>query len=101
MDFQSRELYRHTVAHYAEHSDCSEQEIAKLAMDLARESQSTTGERDPRVTWRKSHVGYYLVGEGADVLRRARGRTASLGRTVAGISCDGIRRSSIWAGLSC
>ncbi len=39
MDFQSRELYRHTVAHYAEHSDCTELEIAKLAIDMAQQAQ--------------------------------------------------------------
>ena len=49
MDFQSRELYRHTVAHFAEHSDCSELEIAQLALDLARESQK---HRDRIHVWR-------------------------------------------------
>ena len=38
MDFQSRELYRHTVTHFAEHSDCSELEIAQHAIDLTNES---------------------------------------------------------------
>ncbi len=45
MDFASRELYRHTVAHFAAHSDCSELEIAQLAIDLA---QRATKEHEPR-----------------------------------------------------
>ena len=36
MDFASRELYRHTVAHFADHSDCSELEIAQIAIDLSQ-----------------------------------------------------------------
>ncbi len=59
MDFQSRELYRHTVAHFAEHSDCSELEIAQQAIELTRESVKHPP-IDPRLAWRKSHVGYYL-----------------------------------------
>ncbi len=72
MDFQSRELYRHTVAHFAEHSDCSELEIAHLALDLAAESTRHPA-ADPRLAWRKSHVGYYLIGEGAKQLRTRAG----------------------------
>ena len=72
MDFQSRELYRHTVTHFAEHSDCSELEIAQLALDLAKDSQCSLP-ADPRLAWRKSHVGYYLIGEGAEHLRRRAG----------------------------
>ncbi len=39
MDYASREIYRNTVAEYAQHSDCSELEIAQLALRLAIESQ--------------------------------------------------------------
>ncbi len=72
MDFQSRELYRRSVAHFAEHSDCSESEIAQLALDLARDSKNYRV-RDSRLALRKSHVGYYLIGEGEDELRRRAG----------------------------
>jgi len=72
MDFPSRELYRYTVAHYAEHSDCSELEIAQLALDMARESARLLA-GDRRLMWRKSHVGFYLVGEGARQLRARAG----------------------------
>ncbi len=72
MDFQSRELYRHTVADFAEHSDCSELEIAQQALELAEESMRHPA-HDPRLAWRKSHVGYYLIGEGARQLRARAG----------------------------
>jgi len=72
MDFPSRELYRHTVTHFAEHSDCSELEIAHLALDLAEES-TRHPPADPRLVSRKSHVGYYLIGEGAKQLRTRAG----------------------------
>ncbi len=81
MDFQSRELYRHTVAHFAEHSDCSELEIAQHAIDLTRESVQTPP-ADPRLAWRKSHVGYYLIGEGAQQLRRRAGVRLPIGERV-------------------
>ena len=68
MDFQSREFYRHTMTHFAEHSDCSELEIAQLAVEMAVESTKHPA-GDPRLAWRKSHVGYYLIGEGAKSLR--------------------------------
>jgi cyclic beta-1,2-glucan synthetase len=81
MDFQSRELYRHTVAHFAQHSDCSEIEIARLALNLARESGNHRGP-DSRLVLRKSHVGYYLIGEGADELRRRAGVRLPFGERV-------------------
>jgi hypothetical protein len=81
MDFPSRELYRHTVTHYAEHSDCSELEIAHLALDLAEES-TRHPPADPRLAWRKSHVGYYLIGEGAKQLRTRAGVRLPFGESV-------------------
>ncbi len=72
MDFQSREFYRHTITHFAEHSDCSELEIAQLAIEMAVESTRHPA-GDMRLAWRKSHVGYYLIGEGAKALRARAG----------------------------
>jgi hypothetical protein len=72
MDYQSREMYRQTVAHFAEHSDCSEVEIAHAALELAEEAQQHPP-ADPRLAWRKSHVGYYLIGEGRRHLRARSG----------------------------
>ena len=50
MDFASRELYRHTVAHFADHSDCSELEIAQIAIDLSAASRQGTS--TPILGWR-------------------------------------------------
>ncbi|HUI84713.1 MAG TPA: hypothetical protein VL240_10840, partial [Candidatus Binatia bacterium] len=81
MDFQTRELYRHTVEHYAEHSDCSELEIAELSLALAQEVSRHPG-GDSRLAWRKSHVGYYLIGEGAKQLRARAGVRLPFGERV-------------------
>jgi len=81
MDYASRELYRHIVAEYAEHSGCSELEIAQLALQLANEALARP-HRDPRLAWRVSHVGYYLVAEGAEELRGRAGVRLSLGRRI-------------------
>jgi cyclic beta-1,2-glucan synthetase len=80
-DFQSREMYRHTVAHFAEHSDCTELEIAKFAVEMATESTQHPPP-DPRLAWRKSHVGYYLIGEGARHLRARAGVRLPFGESV-------------------
>ncbi len=82
-DFATRELYRQTVARFAEHSDCSEVEIAQLALKLAQESHKNK-HRDFRVTWRQGHVGYYLIGEGVERLQREAGVRVPLGERIQG-----------------
>ena len=37
MDFESRQLYRKRIAFIARHSDCTETEVAQVALDLARD----------------------------------------------------------------
>ena len=69
MDPESREMYRGAVVGLAKHSDLSELEIAELAVSLARESQRVR-EDDPVLAHRRAHVGYYLIAEGQEVLRR-------------------------------
>jgi cyclic beta-1,2-glucan synthetase len=63
MDFDSRDLYRRQLIAVAEHSDFTETEVAIEVLALAREAQQRE-ETDPRVAQRRSHVGYYLLGEG-------------------------------------
>ena len=63
MEFESRELYRKRIAFVARFSDCSEPQVAQIALDLAREATSRNGE-DPRMHLRRTHVGYYLVDKG-------------------------------------
>jgi len=63
MDFESREFYRERIAFIARHSDSSESEVAKIALDLARSAANhPVGEY--RVQRRRTHVGYYIAGGG-------------------------------------
>ena len=72
MDAESREMYRQTVVKLAQFSDYSEAEIAETAVALARESRRSP-DPDPRMATRRSHVGYYLVAEGRELLTRRAG----------------------------
>jgi len=74
MDFESRDLYRNKLVGIAEHSDCSEMEVARQALALAREAQQRK-HTDPRLALRSSHVGYYLIGEGTTLLHQRVGFT--------------------------
>ena len=67
MDLQSRNSYRERVAQIAKRSDQSEMEVARHALTLARQAQKREY-RDPRIAERESHIGYYLVGGGKNVL---------------------------------
>src|SRR5260221_3842040 len=69
MDYESRELCRTKLANIAEHSDCSEMEVASEALALARQGAKQAN-HDPRVTLRNSHVGCYLLAEGLPLLAR-------------------------------
>ncbi|MGB7437878.1 MAG: glucoamylase family protein [Candidatus Acidiferrum sp.] len=75
MDPESRGLYCNALAELAAHSPRTEQEIARTAVQLAREPHLASTERAEE---RRSHVGYYLIGEGKSALKRAIGYKASL-----------------------
>lgn len=67
MDFDSREHYRKRVAELARHSNCSETQVAAIALELARlAQQDKVG--DPRVYLRRAHIGYYLINRGLPAL---------------------------------
>src|SRR5271169_441965 len=72
MEPTSRDLYRNEVANIAEYSDMSEEEVARAALELAQSARQSQ-HRDRRLAERLSHVGYYLVAEGADALRQKAG----------------------------
>jgi cyclic beta-1,2-glucan synthetase len=79
MDAQSREMYRKSVAELGKHSGFEETEVAREAIALA----AAADERHPfdtRVRDRESHVGFYLIDAGLDVLRRRIGHRTPLGR---------------------
>jgi cyclic beta-1,2-glucan glucanotransferase len=68
MDSDSRGVYRNAVVDLAGHSPKSEQDIARTAVELAEAPQSVSSERARE---RRSHIGYYLLGEGKAELKRA------------------------------
>jgi cyclic beta-1,2-glucan synthetase len=67
MDIESRSLYRERIAKIASRSDRTEMEVAAEALKLAREAQKRNFP-DPRIGLRESHVGYYLIAEGSEIL---------------------------------
>jgi len=74
MDLETRDLYRNKIVEIAEYSDFSEMEVASEALRLAREAQQRR-ETDPRAALRCSHIGYYLLAEGATSLHQRVGYT--------------------------
>ncbi len=59
MDFYTRDSYRHVVERIAKNSNLAENEVARIAIGLAKESAAKDAADE-----RKAHVGYYLVGKG-------------------------------------
>ena len=67
MDLDTRNSYRERVAQVAKRSDLNEMQVAKAALKLAEKAKARGGS-DPRIAERESHIGYYLVSDGADML---------------------------------
>ena len=68
MDFATRDCYRHVVEDIAKQSPLSEHEVARRAIQLARDRIAHIGGDD-----RTAHVGYYLIDRGRSLLERAVG----------------------------
>ncbi len=66
MDFATRDRYRHVVEKIAKSSRLSEGEVARKAIQLAREGAARKGSDD-----RAAHVGFYLIDKGLPQLERA------------------------------
>jgi cyclic beta-1,2-glucan synthetase len=69
MDFESRDLYRNHLSNIAEHSDCSELDVAKAVVALAEKARDRACE-EPRIALRESHVGFYLLDKGRALLHQ-------------------------------
>ena len=69
MDDGTREAYRAAVADFAANSNCTEQEVARKGLALARLAQQTPCSSD-RERERRTHVGYYLVDAGQSALKK-------------------------------
>jgi cellobiose phosphorylase len=65
MDFSTRDRYRHTVERIAKKSRLSENEVARMALQLARECAAAEGVDD-----RKAHVGFHLIDKGLGRLEK-------------------------------
>jgi len=81
MDFESRNLYRATVAGIAERSDYTECEVAATALALAHEAAQLSL-TDVREANRYAHVGYYLIAEGVDLLHEKVGYHPALNQRI-------------------
>jgi cyclic beta-1,2-glucan synthetase len=81
MDFDSRDLYRTQILKLAKRSDVTEMEVATQAVALARAAQKRNFE-NPRVAARQTHVGYYLLEEGASTLCERIGYKPRFGQRV-------------------
>ena len=64
MDFDTRDDYRHAVEEIARRSSADEEQVARAAIQFARDAARR---ETPLV--RATHVGYHLIGEGADQLK--------------------------------
>src|SRR5438552_2247971 len=81
MDFESRDFYRRKLSNIAAHSSFSEIEVAQEALALAEEARRRSY-KNPRIGLRESHIGYYLVDRGADLLYQRIGFKRPLGQEV-------------------
>ena len=86
MDFATRDRYRHVVEKIAKSSRRSESEVARKAIQLARESAA---EKDSDE--RAAHVGFYLIDKGLPQLER----TVEMRRSTAEALQKRIRRSPL------
>ncbi len=67
-DFTTRDRYRHVVERIAKRTGVAELEIARRAIEMARDAQERDG-----AGARAAHVGYFLVDRGVDALEVASG----------------------------
>ena len=83
MDFATRDRYRHVAERIAKTSPLSEDEVARLAVRLARESADELG-----YDARAAHIGFYLIDKGLPGFEKM----AGVRRSIFGIKRDGIGR---------
>jgi len=84
MDFESRDLYRNRLSKIAEHCDRAELDVAKGVLKLAEEAQRRSYE-NPRIALRESHVGFYLLDEGQELLHQKVRYRPPFGKKVQGL----------------
>lgn len=77
MDYDTREAYRAAVADFAVRSNCTESEVARRAVALARLALQGPCSSE-RAKERRTHVGYYLVDKGQGALKKEIGYRPTL-----------------------
>ncbi|MBA4416804.1 MAG: cyclic beta 1-2 glucan synthetase [Syntrophus sp. (in: bacteria)] len=77
MDFATRDQYRHVVEKIAKKSLLSEQDVARSAIRLAKESEGRVDRDD-----RESHVGFYLMDKGLARLEGLAGMRLSFAEAI-------------------
>ncbi len=65
MDFHTRDAYRHVIEKAAKNSSHTEEEVTTMVVEFAKNNY-TSGKKSPRL----SHVGYYLVGKGYEMVEK-------------------------------
>jgi cyclic beta-1,2-glucan synthetase len=81
MDFATRDRYRHGIEEIAKRSALQERDLAREAIDLARESAVDSRKNGDEAAARQSHVGYYLIDRGRRALEvRVKMRPSLWGR---------------------
>ena len=78
MDLNTRNHYRSRIEEIASIYGVSEIHIAREALELAKRAyESRAGEDASILTRNTGHVGYYLIGDGLENLKRRQGKAAS------------------------
>ncbi|MCC6933458.1 MAG: hypothetical protein IT292_09420 [Deltaproteobacteria bacterium] len=76
-DFITRDLNRHSIEELSRLSGFSEVDVAKKAVELAKEKAGA--DLDNKNDIRYQHVGYYLIDDGYELLKQALGLKSGLG----------------------
>ena len=87
MDFPSRDMYCRMVEKIARRSPYSEQEIARMAVDLSVKSAAAKGKED-----KSAHIGYYLTGKGSHILEKEAAMQPTPGDTLR----NWVRSQPLW-----
>jgi cyclic beta-1,2-glucan synthetase len=68
MDFETRDQYRRAAERISKRSAISEEEVGRLAIELAASGSPETIDREAT-----DHLGYYLLGDGVELLEKRAG----------------------------
>ncbi len=96
LDFATRDRYRHALEQVARQSPLSEREVAQFAVNLARRNETSAGSSPAKNSFRRTHVGYFLIDDGLPILERE----ARMRRTVRQVVRRALSRIPLLSYLS-